>query len=166
SLLGARSRRAARRAAPAARPRGIRRGRSTARTPDESIASCGRASRLPPSGKSLLEHQHRARDLARLHRPEGVVHILEAAASRDHLVEAKQAPLVEVDVPGHVDLEAVRAHAAALDALFPAKHAALELDLLADGDHADHRRRPARADAFEGLLGGLLQTDGLEGVLD
>src|SRR5437667_351018 len=44
--------------------------------------------------------------------------------------------------------------------------AALELELLADRDHADHRRGAARPDALEGLLGGLLEPDRLEGVLD
>ncbi len=92
--------------------------------------------------------------------------LLEPAPPGDHLVQAQQASLVEVDVLRHVDLEAVRAHAAALDALLPQEHAALELELLTDRDHADHRRGAARADTLEGLLGGLLEADRLEGVLD
>src|SRR6266545_5108145 len=114
----------------------------------------------------LIEHQHGPRDLARLHRAERVVHVLETAPPGDHLVQAEQAPLVEVDVLRHVDLEAVRAHAAALDALLPQEHAALELELLADRDHPDHRRGAAGEDTLKGLLGGLLEADRLEGVLD
>src|SRR3989454_529420 len=122
------------------------------------------ALRGPPC--KLIEHQHCAGDLAGLHRAEGVVDVLETATAGDHLVQAQKPSLVEVDVLRHVDLETVRAHAAALDALLPEEHAALELNLLADGDHADHGRGSARPDALEGLLGGFLEADRLEGVLD
>src|SRR6516165_1886456 len=113
-----------------------------------------------------LEHQNRARDLAGLHRAKCFVHVLEPAAPSDHLVQAQQAALVEVDVLRHVDLEAVRAHAAALDALLAEEDAALELELLTDRDHADDRGGTARTDALEALLGRLLEADRLEGVLD
>src|SRR6266576_3817039 len=79
-----------------------------------------------------LEHQDGARHLAGLHRAKRLVHVLELSAPRDHLVQAQEAALVEVDVLRHVDLEAVRAHAAALDALLAKEHAALELELLTD----------------------------------
>src|SRR5437763_14753553 len=81
------------------------------------------------SGGSV-EHQDRARDLACLHRAEGLVHVLELAAAADHLVQLQPALAVELDVARHVDLEAVAAPAAALDLLPPQEHRPVELDLL------------------------------------
>src|SRR5205085_6386231 len=113
-----------------------------------------------------VEHQHRAGDLAGLHRAEGLVHVLELAAAADHLVELQPALAVELDVAGHVDLEAVAAHAAALDLLLAQEHRPVELDLLPDRDHADDRRGAARLDAVEALLGRDLEPDRLERVVD
>src|SRR5262245_60635939 len=123
------------------------------------------ARRGPLPGEQLVEHQDRAGYLAGLHRAERLVHVFEATAPRDHLVELEAALLVVLDVARHVDLEAVRAHAAALDALLAQEHRAVELDLLADRNHADDRRGAARADAVEALLGRELQPDGLQGVV-
>src|SRR5262245_43161602 len=113
----------------------------------------------------LVEHQHGASELARLHRAERLVHVLELAATADHLVELQPSLAVELDVARHVHLEAVAAHAAALDLLLAQEHGPVELDLLADRDHPDDGRRAAGTDAVEALLGRDLQTDGLEGII-
>src|SRR5262249_36627524 len=143
---------------------------STSRTTGRSCGPCRRP-RPPgdagPSGTrrpavGLLEHQDGACDLAGLHRAERLVDVLEPASPRDHLGQPQEAALIEVDVLRHVDLETVRAHAAALDALLAQEDAALELELLADRDHADDRRGAARADALEALLGRFLEPDRLE----
>src|ERR1051325_5363918 len=86
----------------------------------------------------LCEHQDGSRDLARLHGPERLVDVLELAPARDHLVEHEPALPVELDVARHVDLEAVAAHAAALDLLLAEEHRPIELDLLPHRDHPDH----------------------------
>src|SRR3712207_8682558 len=46
-----------------------------------------------------------------------------------------------------------------LDPLLVEEHEAGQLDVLADRDHADHRRRAAVAQRQERLLGGQLQPD-------
>src|SRR6186713_2592950 len=112
-----------------------------------------------PAGEGSVEHQHRAGDLTRLHGPEGLVDLLELAAAGDHLVELQTPLPVQLDVAGHVDLEAIRAHAAALDLLLAEEHGAVELDLLAHRDHADDGGGAARLDAVEALLGGDLVAD-------
>src|SRR5439155_6629207 len=129
---------------------------------DGVIDGIGAAS---PTARSV-EHQHRARDLARLHRAERLVDVLEPAAATHHLVQLQPSLPVEVDVARHVDLEAIAAHAAALDLFLAQEHRPVELDLLSDRDHADDRRRAAGADAVEALLGRDLQADGLERVVD
>src|SRR5262245_25624711 len=89
------------------------------------------------SASVLIEHQDRSGDLAGFHRAKRLVDVLQAAATRDHLVELQAALAVELDVAGHVDLEAVAAHAAALDLLLAQERRTVELDLLPDRDHAD-----------------------------
>jgi hypothetical protein len=59
---------------------------------------------------------------------------------------------VELDQPRHVGAEAVRSHHAALDAALAQEVDAVQLDLGADRDHADQRRRAARAQRREALL--------------
>src|SRR5262245_21710637 len=119
-----------------------------------------------PLSPAWLEHDDGAGDLARLHGAEELVHVLELAAAGDHLVQLDATLAVPLDVARHVHLEAVRAHAAALDLLLAAEHGPIELDLLADGDHAHHGGRPAGPDAVEALLGGDLEADRLERVVD
>src|SRR5437899_9574247 len=58
-----------------------------------------------------LERQDGARDLAGLHRAEGLVDVLQLSAPRHHLVEQQTALAVEVEVARDVDAEAVGAHA-------------------------------------------------------
>src|SRR5438552_7704716 len=113
-----------------------------------------------------VEHQHRAGDLAGLHRAEGLVDVLELAAAADHLVELQPALAIELDVARHVDLEAVAAHAAALDLLLAQEHRPVQLDLLAHRDHADDGGGAAGLEAVEALLGGDLEADGLERIVD
>src|SRR5687768_3863230 len=114
----------------------------------------------------LIEHQNGSGHLAGLHGTEGLVDVLELPAPRDHLVELQAALPVELDVARHVDLEAIAAHAAALDLLLAQEHRSIELHLLPNRDHADDGGRTAGPDAVEALLGGELQPDGLEGVVD
>src|SRR5437879_6807913 len=101
-----------------------------------------------------VEHQDRARDLACLHRAEGLVHVLELAAAADHLVQLQPALAVELDVARHVDLEAVAAHAAALDPLLAQEHRPVELGLLPPPDPAEPGSRAAGPRAADDPLDG------------
>src|SRR5579859_5273115 len=112
-----------------------------------------------------IEHENLASHFASFHRAERLVQIVQAHTPSDHLVELQPALHVEVDVLGHIDLEVIGAHAAALDLLFAQEDAAFELDLLAHRDHADDGGRPAGAQRLEALLGSFLESDGFEGVL-
>src|SRR5215467_13101116 len=150
-------------------------------SPDRQCSSCSRSRHAgapispaspvgagtAPAGPRLpLEHHDGAGDLAGLHGPEELVDVLELAAAGDHLVELEASLPIQLDVTRHVHLEAVGSHAAALDPLLAEEHGAVELDLLPHGDHADDRRGATRADAIEALLGGDLEPDGLERVVD
>src|SRR6266540_745426 len=130
-----------------------------------SIRGGGHASTPVDHRVRRLEHHDGAGHLASLHGAEELVHVLELAAAGDHLVQLEAALPVQLDVARHVHLEAVGAHAAALDLLFAEEHGAVELDLLPDGNHAHHGGGPPGAYAVEALLGGDLEADGLEGVV-
>src|SRR6266446_2407090 len=146
---------AAGRARPAIRP--------TAAAAVAVFSSSRRSRRVGSMG--LVQHQDGARDLARLHGPERLVDVLELAPAGDHLVEHEPALPVQLDVVRHVDLEAVAAHAAALDLLLAEEHRPVELDLLPHRDHADHGGGAAGPDAVEALLGRELEPDALEGIV-
>src|SRR5689334_23906588 len=75
-----------------------------------------------------LEHQHGAGDLARLHRAKRLVEVVEVPAAADHLVEEQPALAIELEVPGDVDAEAVRAHARRLHPALRADGQPRELD--------------------------------------
>src|SRR2546427_7701157 len=60
--------------------------------------------------RNLVERQHRAGDLPRLHRPERVVDVVEPPPAADHLVEQESPLAVELEVERDVDAEAVGAH--------------------------------------------------------
>src|SRR6266542_2420234 len=98
-----------------------------------------------------VEGQDGARDLARLHRAEGLIDVVEAAAAGDHLVEEKAALAIEVEVPQNVDAEAVAAHAGGL-------HATLG----ADGHPGEFDPRVRRQDADDG--GGAADGQALDGL--
>ena len=95
-----------------------------------------------------------------------VVNVLELAAAADHVVEIETPLQVEIDVTRHVHAEAVRAHIAALHLALREQLGAVDFDFLADRNHADDGRGAARLDTFEALLGELLHTHRLEGVID
>src|SRR2546427_2892713 len=59
---------------------------------------------------SLVERQHRAGNLPRLHRPERLVDVVEPPPAADHLVEQESPLAVELEVERDVDAEAVGAH--------------------------------------------------------
>src|ERR1019366_2797698 len=103
----------------------------------------------------LIEHQHRARDLARLHRAEGLVDVLELAALADHIVEVEPPLLIELDEPWHVDTEAVGAHEATLDALLEQQREAVDVHLLPERHHPDDGGSAAGCERLVGLLGRL-----------
>src|SRR5262249_61456508 len=89
---------------------------STARTPSTQPRTSVRSPCA--MGSSLrLEDDHAARGRPLSQRFEGLVDPLERQARRDHLVEAELPAAVELDVPGHVDAEAVRPHHASEDRL-------------------------------------------------
>src|SRR5262252_2162376 len=75
-----------------------------------------------------VEGQDGTRDLARLHRAEGLVEVVEAAATGDHLVEQEAALAIEVQIARNVDAEAVAAHAGGLHATFGTDGHPRELD--------------------------------------
>src|SRR6185437_12348578 len=105
-----------------------------------------------------VEHQNRAGDLAGLHRAEGLVYVGQLSAPRDHIVQVEAALLVEIDIPQHVDAEAVGSHVGALDFALGEELRPVELDLLADRNHADDGRGAARLDAIEAFLGEFLES--------
>src|SRR2546425_1787735 len=59
---------------------------------------------------SLVERQHRAGNLPRLHRPERLVDVVEPPPAADHLVEQESPLAVELEVERDVAAEAVGAH--------------------------------------------------------
>src|SRR3972149_3098492 len=71
---------------------------------------------MPASTSRLVERQDRARPLPRLHRPKGLVQVLQAAATRDHLVQQQPALAVKLQIARDIDAEAVGAHPRGLDA--------------------------------------------------
>src|SRR5207248_6830137 len=64
-----------------------------------------------------------------------------------------------------VDPEAVPAHRGSLDLAVAQKIVAMQLDLDAERHHADDCRGAAGAQHAEGLLGGILRAERLEGIM-
>src|SRR5580765_1374122 len=98
-----------------------------------------------------VEHQDRARDLARLHRAEGVVDVVEAPAAGDHLVEQQPALAIEVEIPRNVGAEAVASHAGGLHAALRADGHPGKLDLRVGRQDADDGGGAADGQALDGL---------------
>ncbi|MBA7691930.1 hypothetical protein ES703_100486 [subsurface metagenome] len=73
---------------------------------------------------------------------------------------------VEFDEAGHVDAEVVGTHRRALDAALAQEVEAVQLDLLAERDHADDGGRAAGGEHGEALLGSFLAAQHLEGMLN
>src|SRR5436305_14901664 len=72
---------------------------------------------------------------------------------------------VELDEPRHVDAELVGAHRRALDFSVAQEIEAMQLDLLAERDHADDGRGAAGPQHCERLLRGLLAAQHFERVM-
>ena len=72
---------------------------------------------------------------------------------------------VELDQARHVDAEMVGAHRRALDLALAQEIEAVQLDLLAERDHADDGRGAAGRQHRKGLLGGFLAAQHLEGMM-
>src|SRR5438270_6452469 len=114
---------------------------------------------------SLLKHQHRPRDLARLHRAECLVNILQFASLADHVVEIKAPLKVVIDVTRHIDAETVASHHGSLDLSLGQEHRTVEFNFMADRNHPDDRRGATRLDTLKALLSELCDTDSFEGVV-
>ena len=82
------------------------------------------------------------------------------------LVELELPGQVPLDVLRHVDAEPVRAHVRALEPLLQQELEPVDLDPLAERDHADHGRGAAFAEHVERLLRGRDEPDRLERVVD
>mgnify|MGYP000376962898 CR=1 FL=1 len=78
----------------------------------------------------------------------GIPLAIELAAARNHLVKVEPALEVEIDVPRHVDAEAVGAHETSLDALFEEQRESVHFDFLSERHHPDDRRDAARAEGL------------------
>ena len=74
----------------------------------------GRYTVTPYYGKSVVEGQHRARYLARLHRPKRLVDVVQPTAPRHQLVQLQSTLTVELEIARDVDAKSVRAHARGL----------------------------------------------------
>src|ERR1700730_1206184 len=117
------------------------------------------------AGRSI-EHQHRARDLARLHRTESLVDVLKPPVTAYHVVEVQAALPVEFKILRHIEPETIGAHVAALDPLFDEEVAGVELDLLSRRNSPYQRSGAARRQAIKALLRHLPVADRLEGIID
>src|SRR3989449_1078232 len=115
--------------------------------------------------RNLVERQHRAGDLPRLHRPERVVDVVEPPPAADHLVEQESPLAVELEVERDVDAEAVGAHPRRLHPTLRADGHPGELDLrVRREDTHDGRRAPDRQ-TLDGLPHQSRVPDGLEGMV-
>src|SRR5216683_2005085 len=123
-------------------PRRRRALRPTARPASARETGHAAATSLAPAPRSV-EGQDGAGDLARLHRAERLVDVVEAAAAGDHLVEQQPALAIEVEVPGNVDAEAVAAHAGGLYPALGTDGHPGELDLRVGRQDPDDRRGAA-----------------------
>src|SRR5437763_4382270 len=131
-----------------------------------ATSSCpARLSSRSPDQPSV-EDDHRAGHLASRHGRKAVVDLVELDPGRHELVQLEPAIEVQVDVAGHVLTEAVGAHGRPLNLLLVEEVDAGQLEVGPWGDHADDRRRPTLLQHAERLLGGDLQADGLERVVD
>src|SRR4051794_22889720 len=121
----------------------------------------------PPSPRgSVVEVDDGARDLAPLHGGVAVVHVVEADVATDHLVQQEPAVEVHLDEVRDVLAELVRAHHRALQLALGQQIRPADLDAHTARDHADDGGGAADVGHAVGLLGRLLQPDGLEAVVD
>src|SRR2546423_1607467 len=92
--------------------------RPTARTSTPSTPPCCRRSSRPMEvGAGSVLADDGADDLARLHRGEGLVHLVELDAARDHRADVEAAGLDQLDEAREVAAHLGRAVEAALEVL-------------------------------------------------
>ena len=147
------------------RDAGLRQDRVSRVTQKGGVALIPPSTAPPFARLGSVEDDDGAGDLALLHGFEAVVDLVERDARAHELVEHELAVHVEIDVARHVEAETVRAHVGALDLLLGEEVEAVQLDGLADRDHADNGGRAALAQHLPRLFGGLLETDCFEGIL-
>src|SRR6202035_2528560 len=112
-----------------------------------------------------IEHDHATHGLAGLHRGKAFVDLAELQFRRYPVLQMQPAAHVEFNQARHVDPEMVRAHRRSLDLALAQKVKAVQLDLLAERDHADDGRRPSWRQHRERLFRGLLAAQHLEGMI-
>src|SRR4029453_7719263 len=95
-----------------------------------------------------------------------LVDLFQRDLTRDHLIEFQLAVQIHINVAWHVDTKTVRAHTRTLDFFLLQEVWTVQLNLGAYGNHADHRGRATLGQHIEGLLRGLFEADGFEGVFD
>src|SRR5690348_6086629 len=87
----------------------------------------------------LVEGQDRPRNLARLHRAERLVDVLETSAPAHHVVQVQPPLAVEVEISRHIDMETIGAHEAAPDLLFDVEMTGEQFNLLTRRNRPDQR---------------------------
>src|SRR5262245_32199083 len=115
--------------------------------------------------QSRIEHDHAAQRLAGLHVGKALVDLRQLQLGRDPVLKMQLAAHVEFDETRHVDAEMVRAHRRALDAALTQEVEAVQLDLLAERDHADDGSGAAGGEHRKALLRSVLAAEHLEGML-
>src|SRR5262245_24992463 len=106
-----------------------------------------------------VEGQHRTCDLARLHRAECLVDVLEPPAPGHHLVEQQPALAIEIEIERDVNAEPVAPHPRGLHTAFGADGHPRKLDRRIGWQDADDRGRAADGEALDGLAYELGVTD-------
>src|SRR5258706_15579308 len=116
-------------------------------------------------GCSRIKHDDAAYRLAGFHGGKALVDLGQFQLRRNPVLEMQLAAHVEFDQPRHVDAEMVGAHRRALDFSFAQEIKAMQLDLLAERDHADDCRGAAGGQHRKRLLRGLLAPEHFERVM-
>src|SRR4029453_11617964 len=95
-----------------------------------------------------------------------LVDLFQRDLTRDHLIEFQLAVQIHINVAWHVDTKTVRAHTRPLNLFLLQEVWTVQLDLGTYRNHTDHRGRATFCQHIEGLLRGLFEADGFEGVFD
>jgi hypothetical protein len=101
-----------------------------------------------------------------IHRAKRLIDVLERRAPADHVVEIQAALPIEIEILGHIEMEAIRAHKAALEPLLYEQMPRLEFYLLIRRNCADQRGETARRKAIDTLLEHARIPDRIEGIID
>src|SRR5262245_28478513 len=116
---------------------------------------------------AALEREHRPHDLAGLHGAEGLVHVFEGHAARDHALEVELARLPEAQEPREVDADVGAAVHRALEHLLAVEELeGAERHHLRDAADADDHGGAAAAREVVALPGRRRVPDALERVVE